>query len=64
MNVHEVICGERGVPYKARKKENGPQTEEGSQINPIQGFKPVHILHAVLASVRTHRPEGVNADGR
>jgi hypothetical protein len=64
MNVHEVSAGECGVAHKARKEENGPQTQESGQIDPIQGFKPVHILNAVLASVRTHRPEGVNADGR
>ena len=64
MDVHQVSAGECGVAHEARKEENGPQTQESRQIDPIEGFKPVHILYAVLASVRTHRPEGVDTDGR
>jgi hypothetical protein len=64
MNIHEIRAGEIGVPHEAREKEYGSEAKESSEIDPVQGLKPVQIFYAMLASVRAHRPEGVNADGR
>ena len=64
VDVHHVRRGEIGVSDQPGEEENGPTAQKCGQIDPIQGFKPVHFLDPVLAAVGAHGVEGVNANGR
>ena len=62
--VLKVSPEKRLVARQAGKKQYGSTAQKCRDIDPIQGLKPVHISHSVLAALGTHGVEGIDAKGR
>ncbi len=62
-HVLQVRPEQRLVARQPREEQNGPAAKKSRDIDPIQGLKPVHIGHAMLAAFGTHGVEGIDAKG-
>ena len=64
VDVDDLGRGEGGISDQAGEEDDGSATQKCRQIDPIEGFKPVHVLNSVLPTVGSHGVEGINTNGR
>ena len=51
------------VARQPGEKQNGPAAQKSRDIDSVQGLEPVLIGHSMLAALRTHGVEGIDAKG-